>query len=137
MSSGFPVSPTTPPAGVTALVGSATMSSVTLTSIPVGATTAGNSGGYLIGPFTPKIGYDLWCKIIGSAASGTAQLLKSDDAGNTQNSLTEGGQPWGLWTFSSKTGVIVNEPPVTPSDSGLFYLQLALTSGSVTFRMGQ
>ena len=116
------------------------------TSTPLTGT-ASTIGTVVYGPFTPQLARDVWVTIVGTGASGKAQLLRSTDGGATQLGLTAGGSIWDVWpnpngggpsTFSSVTGVIVNEQAVTPSDAvATYYLSITLTAGSVTYRVAQ
>jgi hypothetical protein len=71
--------------------------------------------------------------IVGTGASGTAQLLRSTDGGTTKLGITTNGEPWALWSFSSLTGSVVNEATASESStSATYYLTVTLTAGSVT-----
>ena len=114
----------------------AAVTDLAATSTPLGDTVAA-VGNTLIGPFAPQIGRDIWIMLVGTGASGTAQLLRSTDGGATQWGLTAGGKPWAGWSFAEVSGVIANEAVVTASDAATYYLAIALTAGSVTYRLGQ
>lgn len=111
-------------------------SSNAATSTPLTGTDS-TIGTTIYGPFSPQLGRDVWVRIIGAGASGSAQLLKSDDGGTTKYGITAGGNAWATWTFSAVTGPIVNEQVVTPSDVATYYLTVTLTAGSATYRLGQ
>jgi len=93
---------------------------------------------HLLGPFAPQIARDIWATLVGTGASGTARLLRSTDGGGTTVGLTAGGDAWASWTFSGVTGPIVNEQVATEtSASATYYLAVALTAGSITYRIEQ
>jgi len=104
------------------------------TSTPLTGTVAASA---VVGPFTPQMGRDVWAALVGSGASGSAQLLRSTDGGATQLGLTAGGKPWAVWSFAGVSGVIANEAVVTASDAAIYYLAIVLSGGSVTYRLGQ
>lgn len=88
---------------------------------------------HTFGPFTPQLARDIWVTIVGTGASGTAQLLRSTDGGTTKLGITTNGEPWALWSFSSLTGSVVNEATASESStSATYYLTVTLTAGSVT-----
>ena len=90
------------------------------------------------GPFTPQLARAIWATLVGTAASGTAQLLRSTDGGTTKAGLTAGGEAWASWSFAASTGAIVNEQLVTETDAAAtYYLAVTLTAGSLTYRIAQ
>lgn len=119
---------------------------LTLISSPWNATTsAGLSGtisdtsAHTLGPFTPQLARDIWLTLNATvAASGTAQLLRSIDGGTTKLAVTAGGSVWGSYSFTGKTGVIVNEQVATEtSAAATYYLAVTLTAGTITYNLGQ
>lgn len=124
--------PVTLGAGVTvALPGN-----VAATSTPL-AGSVGAVGTTVVGPFTPQVGRDIWATLVGTGASGSAQLLRSTDGGASKLGLTAGGSVWAKWAFGGVSGVIVNEQVVNASDAATYYLSVTLTGGSLTYRLGQ
>ena len=73
-----------------------------------------------------------------AAASGTAQLVRSNDGGTTRIGITQGSSVAASYQFSAVTGAIVNEPVVTETDaSATYFLTISLTAGNVTVRIAQ
>jgi hypothetical protein len=98
------------------------------TSTPL-AGTASASG--VFGPFTLITGRSVMLSLQGTW-SGTVKVLRSTDNGASKLPLTAGGVSWG--TYSGNCCEAVWEE----SDSAAkLYLDIALTSGSVTYRMAQ
>lgn len=90
------------------------------------------------GPFAPQLAREIWVTLVGTGASGKAQLLRSTDGGASMAGLTAGGDVWASWTFSAVTGSIVNEQVATESDSAAsYYLAVTLSAGSLTYRIAQ
>lgn len=84
-----------------------------------------------VGPFAPIAGKPVILSLSGSW-SGTAQLLRSVDAGATRLPLSLGGSPWGIYTAN------VCEPAWDETEGGAtLYLQLSPATGSVTYRLAQ
>jgi len=85
----------------------------------------------LIGPFAPRAGRAVVLALSG-VWTGTVKLVRSTDGGVTRVSLTAAGLPYGIYTSN------VCEPVWEESEaSALLYLDVALTAGSLTYRMGQ
>ena len=114
------------------------LSDAAATSTPL-ATTTNDTIAHTYGPFTPQLGRELWLTLNATvAASGTAQLLRSTDGGATKIGLTAGGTLIGSYTFTSTTGVIVNEIMGVETDSAAtYYLSITLSAGTVTSRVAQ
>lgn len=93
---------------------------------------AGNANtSQAVGPFTPELGRPIWLSLSGTWA-GSVQVLRSTDGGVTRLPLTAGGQSWGRFTANC------NEPVAEESDAAAsYYLQITLTSGTVTYRVAQ
>jgi len=111
---------------------------VAATSTPL-TTTISDTATHMIGPFTPQLSRQIWLTLNATvAASGTAQLLRSNDAGTTKIGVTQGGGVAASFQFSAVTGAIFNEPILTETDAtATYFLSITLTAGSVTVRMAQ
>jgi len=97
-----------------------------------------DTAAHTYGPFTPQLARNIWATLIGAAAGGTAQLLRSTDGGITKAGLTAGGDVWASWSFAGITGAIVNEQIGTETDAAAtYYLAVTLTAGSLTYRIAQ
>jgi hypothetical protein len=84
-----------------------------------------------VGPFTPMLGRAIVLTLSGTWA-GTAQLLRSTDAGTTKLPITIAGSAWGSYTANC------NEPVTEETESGaVYYLSITLSSGTVTYRLAQ
>ncbi len=82
-------------------------------------------------PFQPRSGRAVVLTLSGTWA-GTVKLLRSVDGGTTKLPVTAGGQPYASYTAN------VCEPVWEESEAAaLLYLDFTLTSGSVSYRMGQ
>jgi hypothetical protein len=93
------------------------------------AGTASASG--VQGPFLPAIGRPVMLSLQGSW-SGTAQVLRSTDNGTTKLPLTIAGSAWGVFTSNCC------EPIWEESEAvARLYLDIALASGNVTYRLAQ
>lgn len=114
---------------------------LTLLDAAISTPLAGNvadTAAHTFGPFTPQLARDIWATLVGTGASGTAQLLRSTDAGASKAGLTAGGRTWASWSFGGVTGSIVNEAIGTESDAAaVYYLAVTLTAGSLTYRIAQ
>ena len=106
------------------------------TSAMIGAATSApltgsSSASATVGPFTPQLGRPIWLTLSGSW-SGTVVVLRSTDGGATKLPLTAAGQGWGAF------GANVNEPVGEETVAAArYYLQITLTSGSVTYEVRQ
>jgi len=58
-------------------------------------------------------------------------VLRSTDGGTTRLPLTAGGLPWASFTGNC------NEIVITATDSATYYLAFQISSGTVTYRVGQ
>jgi hypothetical protein len=118
----------------------ATLSSpfVTATSTPL-TTTISDTAAHTLGPFAPQLSRHIWLTLNATAAAtGTAQLLRSNDAGVTKIGITQGGGGIASFQFSAVTGAIVNEPILTETDAtATYFLLITLTAGSVVVRVAQ
>lgn len=108
------------------------------TSTPLTATIS-DTATHVLGPLTPQLARQIWLTLNASVvASGTAQLLRSIDGGTTKLALTRDSVAIGSFSFTDKTGAIVNEPVQTETDaSATYYLSITLTAGIVTVRVAQ
>lgn len=108
------------------------------TSTPVTATITDTST-HVLGPFTPQLNREIWLTLNATtAASGSAQLLRSTDSGATKVGLTAGGIAIGGYAFGGTTGAIVNEIIGIETDaSATYYFTITLSAGAVTCRLAQ
>jgi hypothetical protein len=85
----------------------------------------------VIGPFHPVTGRAVMLTLAGTW-TGTVRLQRSTDGGATRLGLTAMGAVYGEYAAN------VCEPVWEESESAaLLYLNITLTSGAVTYRMGQ
>lgn len=85
----------------------------------------------LVGPFTPRAGRAVMLSLSGTWA-GTVRLLRSTDGGTTKLPLTALGQPWATYTAN------ICEPVWEESEAAaVLYLDIVLSSGTLTYRVGQ
>ncbi len=124
-------------------LGNATLATLTApfataTSAPVVATIS-DTAAHILGPFAPQLSREIWLTLNATtAASGSAQLLRSTDAGATKVGLTAGGLPIGAYAFSATTGAIVNEILTVETDAtATYFLSMTLTGGAVAVRLAQ
>jgi hypothetical protein len=97
-------------------------------SAPLTGTANGNSEA---GAFAAVPGKPIWVTLSG-AWTGTVSVYRSVDGGATKLPLTVGGLPWGVFTGNA------NEEVAEETVSGAtYYLEIALTAGSVTYRVQQ
>lgn len=83
------------------------------------------------GPFQPALDRGVVLALSGTWA-GTVKLLRSTDGGATKLPLTVAGTSWGQYSANCC------EPVWEESEaSARLYLDIALTSGSLTYRLGQ
>lgn len=101
--------------------------------------TINDTAAHTLGPFTPQLSRQIWLTINATAAAtGAAQLLRSNDGGTTKIGVTQNGGLAASYQFSAVTGAIVNEPVLTETDAtATYFLSISLTAGSVTVRMAQ
>jgi hypothetical protein len=84
-----------------------------------------------LGPYPAQTGRDVWLTLSGNWG-GSVQVLRSTDAGVNRLPLTVAGQGWATFTANC------NEQIVTETCAGTtYYLDIVLTSGSVTYRLAQ
>jgi len=89
------------------------------------------TGAAILGPFLPALSWPIWVSLSG-AWTGQVQLLRSVDGGATKLPLTVAGQPWASYTAPA------NEIAVEETVAGAsYYLSVALTGGTLTYRVAQ
>lgn len=89
------------------------------------------SASAVLGPFQPRAGRAVVLALSG-AWTGTVRLLRSTDGGATKLPLTAAGLSYGVFTAN------VCEPVWEESEAAaLLYLDVAVLSGAVVYRMGQ
>lgn len=83
------------------------------------------------GPYAPLPDAPMHLELTGTW-SGTVELQRSVDGGATRTGLTVGGLAWARFETS------VNEPVWQESERGAtFYLDIALASGTLAYRLSQ
>jgi hypothetical protein len=102
------------------------------TLAPAPAAFAGEaSASQVAGPFNPTVGRVIIVTLDG-VWQGTVRLLRSTDDGATKVPLRVGGADWAEYTASGC------EQAWTETEEGAsFYLDIALQSGAVTYRVSQ
>ena len=138
--------PVTAPAGFAPLAAigftqaDATLSPVSnLTPLPVVARTepgapalAGTTSATgVVGPFAPVLGRPVILSLTGTW-SGTVRVMRSTDAGANLVPLTAGGLPWA--SYAANYCEAVWEESARGAE---LYLNITLTSGSLTYRLEQ
>lgn len=121
------------PAGDLALVTAAAPLPVAQTrAASAPAPLSGQAGGTaLAGPFAPLRDVPVHLQLSGTWA-GTVSLVRSADGGATRQGLTAGGTPWARFTANC------NEVVWQEGEAGAtLYLDIALASGSVSYRVSQ
>lgn len=99
------------------------------TAVPALTGTLSASG--QVGPFAPRAGRAVVLTLSGTW-TGTVRLLRSVDGGTTKLPLTAMGKPYGNYTAN------ICEPVWEESEAAaVLYLDATITSGSLTYRMGQ
>lgn len=101
-------------------------------SVPVPAPLEGSATTTVaIGPFAPAANLPVVLSLAG-AWQGTVQLERSTDNGATRLPVTVGGAPWGRFSANACEPVwIENE------DGAELYLAIAVTSGTLSYRIAQ
>ncbi len=105
---------------------------VSTVSVPAPAALAGTAAASaVVGPFTPNSNKPVVLALSGSW-SGVVKVLRSTDGGTTKLPITAAGLVWGQFSANCC------EPVWEESVSGAaLYLDIALSSGSLTYRMAQ
>lgn len=95
---------------------------------PLAGSTAANA---VLGPFVAVIGRPVVVALSGTW-TGTVKVLRSTDGGVSKLPITVGGVAWGQFTGNAC------EPVWEESEAGAaLYLDVALASGTLTYRMSQ
>ena len=84
----------------------------------------------VVGPFAPAFGYPVMLSLSGTWV-GSVSVLRSIDGGVTQLPLTVSGLPWARFTANCCESIWHESDA-----SARLYLSIAVTSGSLTYRMG-
>ena len=121
-----------------AVSGGVTISNTISSPVPVNtqqtaqtALTGAANSSTVAGPFTPVVGRAVMLALTGTWV-GSVEVMRSTDGGTTLLPLTMGGAIWGIYTSNCC------EPVWDESESSArLYLQISLTSGSVTYRLAQ
>ena len=115
-------------------VAAATPLPVTVTSVGATATTplaSTASASAVAGPYQPALGRAVILVLTGTW-TGSVKVTRSTDGGTTRQPLTAAGTAWGQFSANCC------DPVWEESEaSARLYLDITLTSGSVTYRMAQ
>ncbi len=95
---------------------------------PLSGTATGTT---VAGPFAPANGQPVILALSGTW-TGTVQVTRSTDGGRTQIPLTVAGRPWASFTANCCEAVWEEG-----SAGAELYLNIALTSGTLTYRIEQ
>lgn len=105
---------------------------VSTVSVPAPAALTGTTAAAgVVGPFTPNSDKPVVLALTGTW-SGTVKVLRSADGGATKLPITAAGYAWGVFSANCCEQVWQE----TASGAAL-YLDIALGSGSLTYRMAQ
>lgn len=104
---------------------------VTLGTAPTTPLTGTATVSAVVGPYQPAIGRESILTLSGSW-TGTLRVLRSTDGGTTKLPLTVAGSPWAQFTGNCCEPVWDETEAVAR-----LYLDIALTSGSLTYRIAQ
>ena len=121
-----------------AVIGGVTINNAVASPVPVNTQPAAPtpltgivSGSTTVGPFSPVIGRAIMLTLAGTW-TGAVQVMRSVDSGATLHPLTLGGATWGIYSTNCC------EPVWDESEaSAQLYLGVALSSGTVIYRIGQ
>jgi hypothetical protein len=117
--------------GSALLASSATPLPVTLGTAPTSALTGTATVSAQVGPYQPAIGRESVLTLSGSW-TGTVRVLRSTDGGTTKLPLTVAGSPWAQFTGNCC------EPVWDEIEAAArLYLDIALTAGSLNYRIAQ
>ena len=119
-------------AGDLALVGETVPLPVTTTRAAAPAALTGLTNQALVaGPFVPLRDAPIHLEL-GGEWSGQVTLQRSSDGGSTRSPVTAGGLPWATFTANA------NEVVWQEAEQGAsLYLDIAVTSGTVSYRLSQ
>lgn len=119
------------PTGKLALVSDTAPLPVATAAPPPAPLVGLSSASEVVGPFSPTVGRVILVTLDGEW-DGTVRLLRSTDGGITKLPLRAGGASWAEFT---RPGC---EQAWTVTEAGAtFYLDIALTSGTVAYRVSQ
>lgn len=104
---------------------------VTLGVAAANALAGSTATSMVAGPYQPALGRSVMLTLSGAWA-GTVRLTRSVDGGATRQPLTAGGLPWGQFTGNC-CEAIWDESEA----AARLYLDITLTSGTLTYRMAQ
>jgi hypothetical protein len=115
---------------------------VAATSTPLATSSSGNaSSATTTGAFTPEVGRPIYLTIsapTGSPYTGTITILRSRDGGTTKENITLGGDVWGNFSLTGRSGTIFNEIIDTPESSAFtYYIQHQSSSGTAAIVLYQ
>ncbi len=85
----------------------------------------------VVGPYQPTIGRAVMLLLTGTW-TGTVKVTRSVDGGTTKQPLTINGNVWGQFTANCCEAVWDES-----ETAARFYLDITLTTGSVTYRVAQ
>jgi len=85
----------------------------------------------VVGPYQPAIGRAVMLVLTGTW-TGAVKVLRSVDGGTTKQALTINGASWGQFSGNCCEAVWDES-----ESAARFYLDITLTSGSVTYRVAQ
>lgn len=117
--------------GQLALVSDAAPLPVTLAAPAPIPLTGQSAASEVVGPFVPAAGRVIVVTLDGEW-EGWVRLLRSTDGGLTKVPLRAGGLPWAEY---SEPGT--EQAWLETEEGASFYLDIALTSGSLTYRVSQ
>lgn len=112
-------------------VAAATPLPVTLGSVATSALTGTTAASTTAGPYLPALDRPIMLLLTGTW-SGTVTVTRSVDGGTTRQPLTVNGAPWGQFTANCCEAVW------DEAETGAqLYLDITLSSGSLTYRLAQ
>jgi len=112
-------------------VAAATPLPVTLGNTPTTPLAGTASSTSVVGPYQPALGRAVMIVLSGTW-TGSVKVTRSTDGGSTRQALTVAGNAWGQ--FSGNACEAVWEESEA---AARLYLDITLTSGSVTYRIAQ
>ena len=104
------------------------VSSAAAATTPLSGTASTTS---LVGPYQPAIGRAVMLLLTGTW-TGMVKVVRSVDGGTTKQPLTINGAAWGQFTANCCEAVWDES-----EGAARFYLDITLSSGSVTYRVAQ
>ena len=112
-------------------VAAATPLPVTFGTTPTTALTGSASTTSVVGPYQPALGRPVMLTLTGTW-SGSVKVTRSIDGGTTRQQLTVAGNVWGQFGGNACEAVWDES-----ESAARLYLDITLSSGSVTYRMAQ